>query len=524
MSRLQVPEVTNITDKPVTTSSPWRHILALSLLCLLSIITSILLISAAPKSDNQITPFLYAWMISFLPYFAACAFVLATKPLAGHWRWIELGIILLGALLLRTILLPLPPVLSHDSWRYLWDARVTLHGFSPYVYAPEDKALAPLHDSILYANSRFRNVPTLYPPGAQAVYLLSYLLAPANLYFLKGIFLVFDMVTCLALIVLLGRKGIDQRRVILYAWCPLPIIEFAIQGHVDVITLTFIVLAVLSAANHSVRGYMLTGFLIGLATLTKIYPILLLVVILPVEEERDMPVMHRIKYHYVPLLVTCFTTIILGYLPYLILGHGQVLGYFTTYGNEQGQNAGVTQQFVLWLGNQIRLPLTQTITLEHVVGLLLISIVSFIAFVQRWHNRISIEAATFLLFAVVLSISSHVFPWYTTTLLLWVPVLLSIPSTPVSVGAPLPLHCVERAGVRPGRSLAIIATWYFTTTVLLGYFFNPGPGNPLPDWTIYYRVVYIPVMAALGAAAIIGVINHVRSQKAITYAKRSSNN
>ncbi len=508
MNRLQMPEVTNITDKPVTTSNPWWRILALCLFSLLSIITSILLVEAAPKSDNQITPFLYAWIINFLPYFAACAFVLATKPLAGRWRWIELSIILLDALLLRAILLPLPPGLSRDSWRYLWDARVTLHGFSPYVYAPGDKTLAPLQNTILYLNSRFRNVPTIYPPGAQAIYLFSYILAPSNLYFLKGIFLVFDMVTCLALSVLLGRKGIDRRRVILYAWCPLPIIEFAIQGHVDVITLTFTILAVLSAAYHSVRGYILTGFLIGLATLTKIYPILLLVVILLGGEDRHVPVMRRIKYHYVPLLVTCFATIILGYLPYLILGHGQVLGFFSTYANEQGQNAGVTQLFVLWLGNQIHLPLTKTITLEHVVGLLLLSIVSLIVFVQRWRNRISIEAATLLLFGAVLSISSHVFPWYTTALLLWVPMLLTNPLPPLSVGARVEVR--GRVGLY-GRPLAVIATWYFTTTVLLGYFFNPGPGNPSPDWTLYYRLVYMPVMAVLSIAAIVGVINLQRS-------------
>lgn len=506
MNRLQMPEIKHIIDKPVTTSNPWWRILALCLLSLLSIITSILLVEAAPKSDNQITPFLYAWIISFLPYFAACAFVLATKPLAGRWLWIELSIILLGALLLRAILLPLPPGLSHDSWRYLWDARVTLHGFSPYVYAPGAKTLAPLQNTILYTNSRFRNVPTIYPPGAQAIYLFSYILAPANLYFLKGIFLVFDMVTCLALTVLLGRKGIDRRRVILYAWCPLPIIEFAIQGHVDVITLTFTILAVLSAAYHSVRGYILTGFLIGLATLTKIYPILLLVVILPVREEKGMPFAYRIKYHYAPLLGTCFVTILLGYLPYLILGHGQVFGFFATYANEQGQNAGVTQQFVSWLGNQMRLHLMQTITLEHVVGLLLLSVVSLIVFVQRWRNRISIEAATLLLFGAVLSISSHVFPWYTTALLLWVPVLLIKPSPPVGArvgkGGKVGLY---------GRPLAVIATWYFTTTVLLGYFFNPGPGNPSPDWTLYYRLVYMPVMAVLSIAAIVGVINLQRS-------------
>ena len=518
MSTLHIPEPPHIADEPVTPSHPWRRILALWLLGLLSIIIYILLIGAAPKSDDQIAPFLYVWMISFLPYFAACAFVLATKPLAGRWRWIELGSILLGAFLLRAMLLPLPPGLSHDSWRYLWDARVTLHGFSPYVYAPGDKALAPLRDSILYANSRYRNVPTLYPPGAQAVYLLSYLLVPANLYFLKGIFLVFDMVTCIALVVLLGRKGLDQRRVLLYAWCPLPIIEFAIQGHVDVITLTFIILAVLSASNRSVRGYMLTGFFIGVATLTKIYPILLLPVILPGGDERHVPLMRRVKYHYIPLLVTCFATIIIGYLPYLILGHGQMFGYFASYTREQGQNAGVIQQITRLLGKQLHLPLTKTIMLEQVVDLLAVGIVSLIVLVQRWRNRISIEAATLLLFGVVLSISSHVFPWYTTTLLLWVPLLITNSLTPVGarVGA------WGKAGLY-GRPLAVIAVWYFTTTVLLGYFFNPGPGNPSPDWTVYYRLVYMPVMAALGVAAIIGVINLVRFQKAISHAERSPN-
>jgi len=499
MSKLLVPKDILIADKPVTVKPSWWRFLTLCSLLSLSVITYVLLMHAAPQSDDRITPFLHVWMISFLPYFAACAFVLSTKPLAGKWCWIELGIIVLGAFILRLMLLPLLPGLSHDSWRYLWDARVTLHGFSPYVYAPEDKALASLQNTILYTNSRFRNVPTIYPPGAQAVFLLSYLLVPANLYFLKGLFFIFDMLTCIALIVLLGRKGLDQRRVILYAWCPLPIIEFAIQGHVDVLTLTFTILAILAASYHSVRGYILTGFLIGLATLTKLYPILLLVVILPGGNDRDAPVMQRIIYHYVPLLASCFATIIMGYMPYLILGHGQAFGFFAAYASEQGQNAGVTQQIVHWLGDRSRLPLTETISLEHLVDVFLLGTASVIVFVLRWRNRISVEAGTFILFGVVLSISSHVFPWYTTILLLWVPVLL------------VPFW--SNTGI-VGQGLAIIAVWYFTTTVLLSYFFNPVQGIA-NDWTMYYRLVYWPVMIALGIAELIAAMNVIRFQKRV---------
>src|SRR2546429_1593856 len=365
MSKVQVPEVIQIADMPVTVKRLWSRILTLCSLFSLSVIAYILLINAAPQSDDRIAPFLHVWMISFLPYFAACAFVLATKPLAGKWRWIELAIIVLGAFILRVMLLPLPPGLSHDAWRYLWDARATLNGFSPYVYAPGSKDLAALQNTILYTNSRFRDVPTIYPPGAQAVYLLSYLLAPANLYFLKGLFVTFDMVTCVALIVLLGRKGLDQRRVILYAWCPLPIIEFAMQGHVDVITLTFTILAVLSLANTSVRGRVLTGILIGVATLTKIYPILLLVAAVPglLHEDKvsGKPFFRRLRGRDYALPGACFGTIMLGYLPYLMLGHGQAFGYFATYASEQGQNAGVTQQVVQWLGARLHLYSSKTI-------------------------------------------------------------------------------------------------------------------------------------------------------------------
>lgn len=490
MSILQTPHPSAVSDAPFSARHPWWRVLVLCLLLLFSFVLYIVLIGAASKSDNTHTPFLHVWMLCFLPYFAACAFVLATKPALGRWRWLELGIILAGALIFRIMLLPLPPNLSRDSWRYLWDARVLLHGYSPYVYAPWDKVLLPLRDNLLYPNSRFRNVPTIYPPGAQAVYVLSYLLAPSNLFFLKGLFIAFDMVTCGALVLLLRRKGLDPRRVIIYAWCPLPIVEFAIQGHVDVITLTFTILAVLSATNTSTRGRVLTGILIGLATLTKIYPILLLVVVV---RRRDYA-----------LVISCFAVIILGYLPFLILGHGQVFGYFATFASEQGANAGVTQQIVHWLGERLHVSLMTTITIEHIVDLLLVSVVSLVVLVLRLRERISIETAILLLFGTVLSISSHVFPWYTTTLLLWVPLLL-----------------VGRKSLWTsfvGKNLVILAVWYFTCTSILGYFFRTTN-----DWMTYYRFVYDPVMIALGVAAVIGIVYLFAFQKGTNLAKHQAN-
>ncbi|MFL5699020.1 MAG: glycosyltransferase family 87 protein [Ktedonobacteraceae bacterium] len=450
---------------------PWWRSLALFLLLLLSIALYGALITVAPQPDAEITPFLHIWILCFLPYFAACALILATRPITNRWRWIELGIILMGALIFRAMVLPLPPGLSHDSWRYLWDARVTLHGYSPYVYPPDDKMFSSLQDQVIYANSRYRNSPTIYPPGAQAVYLLSYVLAPSNLYFLKGIFIGFDMLTCGILALLLVRKGLDPRRIVIYAWCPLPIVEFALQGHVDVITLTFTVLSVLSATSTRRGSRVLTGFFIGMATLTKIYPILLLVAIM---RRRDWA-----------LLATCLATIILGYIPYLILGHGQVLGYFFSYSAEQGGNAGVIHLLTYWVSHERGYELATTIMQQHIVDGIVVCGMSLVVLLLRLLKGISIEAGTILLIGTFLAISAHVFPWYVPALLPWITILTG----PVWT----------RRGPSP-KGLAVGIAWYFVCISLTGYFFNNTR-----DWHIYYQFVYDVVMAGLSIALMLGI-------------------
>lgn len=457
---------------------PWWRSLVLILLLLLSVALYVVLINVAlPANALLITPFLQIWMVCFVPYFAACAFALATKPAAGRWRWIELGIIFVGALVFRVMLLPLPPNLSRDAWRYLWDARVTLHGYSPYVYPPWDKTFLSLRDFI-YENSRYRDVPTLYPPGAQAVFLLSYLLAPSNLFFLKGIFIIFDLVTCGALALFLRHRNSDPQRIIIYAWCPLPIIEFAMQGHVDVITITFTVLAVLSATATWRGSRAVTGFLFGVATLTKIYPIILLVVIM---RRRDWA-----------LLATCLATILVGYIPYLILGHGQVLGYFSGYASEQGGNAGVVQLLTYSIGQHFHLTLAATILQEHIVDVIVICGTSLVVLALRlW--KVSMEVTTLLMIGAILAISSHVFPWYAPAFLPWIAMLIG----PVWT----------RWGLS-GKGLAVLMVWYFTTASLSGYFFANTR-----DWHVYYVFVYDVVLLGLGVALIIGVwkwIKHLR--------------
>src|ERR1051326_5462793 len=54
---------------------------------------------------------------------AACWLVLRSFPASGRGaRWAELGLILALGLAARAVFWGAPPTLSHDSYRYVWDA------------------------------------------------------------------------------------------------------------------------------------------------------------------------------------------------------------------------------------------------------------------------------------------------------------------------------------------------------------------------------------------------------------------
>nr|BBH94837.1 hypothetical protein KTA_30360 [Thermogemmatispora argillosa] len=441
----------------------WRLAL-LALLWLLEAFLQIPLFINPPNTSSPaplINAFVWHWLLTFLPYLLACGLVLVSAPLPGRARYLELGLLLGGALVLRLMLLPISPVLSPDAWRYLWDARVTLLGYSPYVYAPGDPHFIHLRDFV-FANSRYRNVPTLYPPGAQLFFLVSYLLAPSNLTVLKTIFVGCDWLACAALAWLLSRRGKDPARCVLYAWCPLPIVEFAIQGHVDAPAVLLTILTLLAAEATTRRGRAVTGFLLGMATLVRLYPALLL---LAVARRRDWL-----------LLLVWTATLVAGYLPYLILGHGQLLSPFESYAGNYTPNAGLPQQLSHWLALHTSLNPTALHWLEEGLIVAIMGGSALIVLWLRWRQRLSGEAASLWLFAALFAVSAHIFPWYTPVLIPLAALLL------VPAGSRLTLG-----------TLAALWAWYFACATPLAYFFMYER-----DWTPYYALVYWPPLAGLG--------------------------
>ena len=199
-----------------------------------------------------------------LLYLAAAALVLRVR-LPVRAVWVVLG----GALVMRALLLPLAPPLSSDLYRYVWDGRVQAAGINPYRFVPADPRLAFLRDGRVFPHiNRARTARTIYPPMAEMTFRLAAWLAP-GVGGMKAVMLGCDLVTIGGLLELLRLAGRPPAQVLLYAWAPMPVWEFAGNGHVDALAAALVTLALLAAARAR-RGR--AGMLLAAATLVKFLP------------------------------------------------------------------------------------------------------------------------------------------------------------------------------------------------------------------------------------------------------------
>ncbi|MEA2600843.1 MAG: hypothetical protein QOF89_1835 [Acidobacteriota bacterium] len=153
------------------------------------------------------------------------------------------GALLLVALLLRLPLLPLPPTLSDDMLRYLWDGKVAAAGHNPYALAPAAEQLTPLRDEI-WRHLPHTHIATVYPPLAVAAFSIASRL-PFPLFGWKLMTTGADLLACWLLLRVARRLGVPPGRTVWYAWNPLVTLEVAGAGHVDALGVAAAVAVVL---------------------------------------------------------------------------------------------------------------------------------------------------------------------------------------------------------------------------------------------------------------------------------------
>lgn len=156
------------------------------------------------------------------------------------------------AVLGRAALWPLSPHFSDDVWRYLWDGWTALQGINPYVHAPDAAALEPFRTSWHHLINH-PGVSTIYPPGAQVVFLLLAALGPGVLLF-KAAWILADLGVGWVLERLEARRGGRGTAPLLWLWSPLVLVEVAWSGHMDPLGVLPMMAALLALAGTPAGG------------------------------------------------------------------------------------------------------------------------------------------------------------------------------------------------------------------------------------------------------------------------------
>jgi hypothetical protein len=246
------------------------------------------------------------------------------------------GIIVVFAVAFRAVTLFPHPYLSSDVYRYAWDGVVQHAHISPYRYVPGDPALkflrAPNQDLFDHINRR-DYAHTIYPPAAEFLfYLITFFTRTVT--GMKAAMVLFEGVTLTALVVLLRELGMRREQTLLYAWCPLLVWEIGSSGHLDSVAMALIALALLARTR---RRPVVTGLFLGLAIITKMYPLVLL------------PALFRRGEWKMP--ATAAAVVAFGYACYSSVGM-RVFGFLGGYVQEEGMATG-TRYFLLGLAQHL---------------------------------------------------------------------------------------------------------------------------------------------------------------------------
>jgi hypothetical protein len=258
--------------------------------------------------------------------------VLFLVAVALTWRGGLSGRALVGILavaaLMRLGVLLAPPYLSDDVNRYVWDGRVEATGINPYRYIPVDPHLAALRDDMIFPNvNRSTYAPTIYPPVAEYIFFIATRVSE-SLTWMKATMVVFELAGVVLLLKLLVLLDLPRERILIYAWHPLALWEFAGSGHIDAAVVAFVTLALWARRREAAW---LTGSALAAAVLVKFFPAAI------------FPALYRRWDWKMPAVAVA--TAVAAYLPFLS-GGTSVFGFLSGYVSEEGLQNG--SGFFLW--------------------------------------------------------------------------------------------------------------------------------------------------------------------------------
>jgi alpha-1,6-mannosyltransferase len=367
------------------TLARWRPPILVALGALMLIVTSIGLVL---QHEKALGAFVLLVLVQGAVYVGAVA-----VTWRGGWSTRAVAAMLAVAAVMRLGVLLAPPYLSDDINRYVWDGRVEAAGINPYRYVPVDPHLAALRDDTILPNiNRSTYATTIYPPVAEYIFFLATRVGQSVIA-MKAAMLALEAAGVAVLLRLLVLLRLPRERILIYAWHPLTLWEFAGNGHVDAAVIAFLALALWARQREASAA---TGVALAAAVLVKFLPVVI------------VPALWR-RWDW-KLPVAAAATAVITYVPFIGAGSA-VLGFLPGYVQEEGLQSG--SGFFLWnLLKSMLPPLGALGVLPYLT--FAAAIMAALAFAIVWRDR---SADRFIAPAMTLAVAGTVlfsphYAWY----------------------------------------------------------------------------------------------------------------
>jgi len=303
--------------------------------------------------------------------------------------------LLLIAVIARVLLFDIQPYASNDVDRYLFDGRIAVEGIDPYRVSHDAPQLTALREQWQPPVEHAKYV-TLYPPLALGFFAIAASSGIAKALIVWKLTLLIASVMTVWITAKVLQHANKLEHLALVALSPLLILEAHVGLHLDALS----TLAVISAIYCWQRQWIArAGLVIGLGTLIKLLPIMLI-----------LPLIFTLKSinKIVILIMTALATIISVYLLTISLGFHPV-GSISVFFEKWRFAAPLFVLFDNFLSGQQIL----------IVMIMLSTLVCSAVIYCCWHNRHSLAKNNVLLFGVMqlvialpLIVSPVTFPWY----------------------------------------------------------------------------------------------------------------
>ena len=359
-------------------------------------------------AERPILEFLAVYAVAWLAFSAAASRLTSQRRTRVSW-------ILLVALVARILLIPSNLIQENDVYRYVLDGKTLLDGANPYQLSPLEVAGREERISKLDLDSPeaarvlgrigYPEVPTVYPPAAQVVFALGALLSGWDWHGQRRVFLVLDFLVVGLIVALLAALERPLEWVLVYAWNPLVLKEIANSCHVDVLAaaciLALLLILVRYERSPSTGRAALAGGLLGLAALSKIYPLVLAPVL------GAYLIRRRGGWKDAATgFLACGVVVVAGYAPFLGIGWENLNRGLRIYGALWRMNEGLFSVAEAWLPN----PRFATAVLIGAAALL-------IPWLRRDPSSLRFIRDGFWVLLVWFLLIPTPFPWYAVPLL-----------------------------------------------------------------------------------------------------------